>query len=155
MRTSALRTFFETIRSARRRTSADVRLPEGLAVTVHAAPCLFVEASVACFVRVLAGHAWITADGKERDTIAAPGTIVSLEPGFRFTFTALRDQATVLFAASRRRREVDFSLRTRAGLRLLTISPCGGRVIATFSRRAADIMAFARRRLALPGPGTL
>lgn len=130
------------------------RSPQGLAVTVRSAPCLSVEPSVRVFVRVLAGEAWVTANGRPRDTIADPGAIIVLEPGTRFTFTAFREEATMLFTASRRRRDIDFSLRTREGMRRLTIAPGGTRLQAALSRGAAAIATFARHRLALLPPGT-
>jgi hypothetical protein len=128
--------------------------PQGLAVTVRSAPCLSVEAAVGVFVRVLAGEAWVTTDGTPRDTIVECGAILPLEPGTRFTFTAFRDQTTMLFTASRRRADVDFRIRTREGMRWLTISAGGNRVGAVLARAATSIWALARHRLALLPPQT-
>jgi len=97
----------------------------------------------------------MTADGRPVDTIVEPGAVLPLEAGTRFTFTAFRDQTTMLFAASRRGRDVDFRIRTREGMRWLTISSGRSRIGAVLARSAAAFSAFARHRLALLPPGTL
>src|SRR5215471_5662953 len=68
----------------------------GFAVTVQAAPCLAIEDSIGCRAQILAGQAWITAEGASGDTIVGAGSTVPLERGVRFNVSAFRDSATVL-----------------------------------------------------------
>src|SRR4029453_19585604 len=62
----------------------------GFSVTVHSAHGLAIEDAVGCRARVLAGEAWITAEGAPRDIIAHAGTTVSLEAGTRVNVRALQ-----------------------------------------------------------------
>lgn len=119
--------------------------PQGFAVSVRSAPCLAIEDAVGCTAQVLAGQAWITAEGAPQDTIADAGTTVPLELGVRFNISAFRDMATVLITAPRHLPDVGFSFQKREGMHVLTVTSGRSRLPASLSGSPAAIAAFARR----------
>jgi hypothetical protein len=133
--------------AAPRRSAVESSL-QGFAVTVHSAPCLAIEDSVGCGAQVLAGQAWITAEGSPLDTIAEAGTTVSLEPGVRFNVSAFRDVATVLITVPRDLQDVGFSLHKRDGMDVLSVTSGSKRQSEPVADGPAVIAAFARRCLA-------
>ena len=118
---------------------------QGFAVTLRSAPCLAIEDAVGCAAQVLAGQAWITAEGSPQDTIADAGTTVPLELGVRFNVSAFRDTATVVITAPRHLHDVGFSLQKREGMPVLTVTSGSSRLPAKLSGSPAAIAAFARR----------
>ena len=126
----------------------------GLAIAVGAAPCLAIEDSVGCSARVLAGQAWITADGVPEDTIAGAGVSVPLAPGVRVNLGAFRGTTTVLISAPAHLRDVGFSLQDLGGIRVLRIA-ARRRPLAWLVASAAAIAAFATGRLAVTRSPTL
>jgi hypothetical protein len=118
---------------------------QGFAVTLRSTPCVSVEDAVGCEAHVLAGQAWITAEGALRDTIATIGTVVPLELGVRFNISAFRDNTTVLIVAPRHLPDVGFSLQERDGMRVLTVTSGRSCLPAALSGSPAAIAAFARR----------
>jgi DUF2917 family protein len=117
----------------------------GFAVTVHSAHGLAIEDAVGCRAQILAGEAWITAEGAPRDIIARAGTTVSLEAGTRFNVSAFHDVATVLVTVPRDLMNVDFALHERDGMRVLTVTPYKSFLPASLWFGPAAIAAFARR----------
>ncbi len=126
----------------------------GLAIAVGAAPCLAIEDSVGCSARVLAGQAWITADGVPEDTIAGAGVSVPLAPGVRVNLGAFRGTTTVLISAPAHLRDVGFSLQDLGGIRVLRIA-ARRRPLAWLAASVAVIAAVARRCLAITPSPTL
>jgi hypothetical protein len=121
---------------------------QGFAVTVRSEPCLAIEDAVGCALQVLAGQAWITAEGAPRDTFAGAGTTVPLELGVRFNVSAFRDFATVLITTPRLSHDVGFSLQQRDGVRVLTVTAGRSRLPTSLAGTPAAIAAFARRSFA-------
>jgi hypothetical protein len=117
----------------------------GFAVTVRKAPCLAVEDAVGCYAQVLAGQAWITAEGAPQDIIADAGTTVPLRLGVRFNISAFRDSATVLITAPGHLQDVGFSVQKRDGMPVLTVTSGISRLPAALAGSPAAIAAFARR----------
>jgi hypothetical protein len=140
---------FEVARRAKRRVSPHgnegALSLQGFAVTVGSATCLAIEDAVGCGARILAGQAWITAEGALRDIIADTGTMVPLESGVRFNVSALRDVTTVLITAPRYLRDVRFNLHKRDGMQVLTIAPGRSRVSVWLSDGTDAVWALARR----------
>jgi len=125
---------------------AEMELPlNGFALTLTTESCIAVEDAVGCCAQVLAGDAWITAEGAPQDVIVAAGATVPLELGVRFNIGALRDLATVLITAPGHLYDVGFSLHRRQGMRVLTITSGISRLPAALSGTPAAIAAFARR----------
>jgi hypothetical protein len=132
------------------RDAGDLPL-RGFAVTVRSAPCLAIEDSVGCHAQILAGQAWITAEGAPRDTIAGAGTSVPLERGVRFNVSAFRRSATVLVTAPRNLRDVDFAMHERDGMPVLSVTSSKNSLPTSISGGPAAIAAFAKRYLAVTG----
>jgi hypothetical protein len=124
-----------------RQSSGDCPL-RGFAVDLRTTPCLAIENAGGFCARVLAGQVWITEEGAPRDTIAEAGMSVALEPGVRFNFSAFHDAATVLITAPSHVHDVDFSLKNRDGMRVLSVAAGRGRVLAGLSACAAAVAAF-------------
>ena len=129
--------------------------PQGFSVTVRSAHWLAIEDAVGCEARILAGQAWITAEGAPQDTIADAGTTVPLELGVRFNVSAFRDVATVLITAPRHLQDVGFSFQKREGMRVLTVTSGSSRLPAKLSGSPAAIAAFARRCFAAARTATV
>jgi hypothetical protein len=150
---------FEVARRAKRLVSkrrADSDFPpQGFAFTVRLSHGLAIEDAVGCEARILAGQAWITAEGAPQDTIADAGTTVPLELGVRFNISAFRDVATVLITAPRHLPDVGFSLQRRDGMRVLTITSGSSSLPARLSGSPAAIAAFARRCFAATRTATV
>lgn len=138
---------------SRLREAGDLPL-RGFTVTVHSAPCLAIEDSVGCRVRILAGQAWITAEGAPRDTIVGAGGTVPLERGIRFNVSAFRDSATVIVTPPRDLTGVDFAMHERDGMHVLSVTSSRGRLSASISRGLAAIAAFAKRHFMVTGTET-
>ena len=148
---------FEVARRAKRLVSkhrADFP-PQGFAFTVRSSHGLAIEDAVGCEARILAGQAWITAEGAAQDTIADVGTTVPLELGVRFNISAFRDVATVLITAPHHLHDVGFSLQKRDGMRVLTITSGSSSLPAKLSGSPAAIAAFARRCFAATRTATV
>jgi hypothetical protein len=143
------RSAFDLVRRAKRwvaATRSSLDSPgHGFAVTVRTAPCVAIEDAVGCTAKVLAGQAWITAEGDPNDTIAEAGTTVPLKLGVRFNVSAFRDAATVLITAPRHLSDVGFSFQKRGGLRVLTVTSGRTRLPSMLAGSPAAIAAFARR----------
>ena len=129
--------------------------PQGFAVTVRSSHGLAIEDAVGCEARILAGQAWITAEGSLQDTIADVGTRVPLELGVRFNISAFRDVATVLITAPHHLHDVGFSLQRREGMRVLTVTSGSSSLPAKLSGSPAAIAAFARRCFAATRTATV
>jgi hypothetical protein len=121
---------------------------QGVAVTVHGPACLAIDDAVGCHARILAGRAWITAEGAPRDVIAEAGTVFLLEPGVRFNLGAFHDTAVVLITPPLHRVDVGFSLQTRGDVRVLTVTADRHRFTALTTKVYATIATFARHWLA-------
>jgi hypothetical protein len=137
---------------ARFGTSRSFPLP-GFAIAVGAAPCL-IEDSVGCSARVLAGQAWITAEGVPEDTIAGPGVSVPLAPGVRVNLSAFRGTTTVLISAPAHLRDVGFNLQDLDGISVLRVA-ARRRPLTWLAASAAAIAAVAKRCLAMTRGPTL
>lgn len=129
--------------------------PQGFAFTVRSSDGLAIEDAVGCEARILAGQAWITAEGAPQDIIADAGTRVPLELGVRFNISAFRDVATLLITAPRHLHDVGFSLHRRDGMRVLTITSGSSSLPAKLSGSPAAIAAFARRCFAATRTATV
>ena len=121
---------------------------QGLALIVHSGPCLVIEDAVGCGACVLAGQAWITAEGAPCDTIAATGTTVALQGGVRYNVSAFDDIGAVLITAPERARAITYRLRRRGGIRVLTVAMEGDLLSFSLSEFFASAAGFARRRFA-------
>jgi hypothetical protein len=123
---------------------ADVPL-QGFAFTLRSEYCVAIEDAVGCRALVLAGQAWITAEGSPKDIVVAVGETVPLELGVRFNISAFHDFATVLITAPGHLFDVGFSLQRRHGMRVLTVTSGLSQLPAALSGTPAAIAAFARR----------
>jgi len=140
---------FDLVRRAKRwvaATRGNFESPgHGFAITVRTSPCIAIEDAVGCSAKVLAGQAWITAEGAPHDVIAEAGTSVALKLGVRFNVSAFRDRATVLITAPRHLSDIGFSFQNRDGLRVLTVTSGRTRLPSMLAGSPAAIAAFARR----------
>ncbi len=144
------------IMELREQLSAGADIPlHGFAVTMRSESCIAIEDAVGCRALVLAGQAWITAEGAPRDFVAGAGETVPLELGVRFNVSAMRDFATVLITAPGHLFDVGFSFQKRHGMRVLTVTSGLSRLPATLSGTPAAIAAFARRCFATTRTATI
>jgi len=118
---------------------------QGFTMTVRSEPCVAIEDAVGCVAQVLAGKAWITAEGAPQDVFVDAGTTVRLQLGVRFNVSALDDFATVLVAAPGHLIDIGYSFQKRDGMRVLTVTSGISRLPAMLSGSPAAIAAFARR----------
>jgi hypothetical protein len=118
---------------------------QGFTVTLRSEPCIAIEDAVGCVAQVLAGRAWITAEGAPQDVVIGPGPTVPLQVGVRFNVSTLHDFATVLVAPPGHLIDVGYSFQKRDGMRVLTVTSGISRRPAALSGSPAAIAAFARR----------
>jgi len=100
----------------------DTASPLGFTVAVGPVSCLAIDDAVGCDAQILAGEAWITAEGAPEDVVAGAGATVPFERGLRFNVSAFRDVATVLLIVPRDRHDVGFHLHRRDGMRVLSVT---------------------------------
>lgn len=136
------------------RRAGDLSL-RGFAITVQSAPCLAIEDSIGCRVQVLAGQAWITAEGAPRDTIVGAGSTLPLGRGIRFNLSAFRESVTLLVTAPRGMAGVDFAMREHGGMPVLSVTSSRRSLYASISEGGAAIAAFAKRYFMTTGSATV
>jgi hypothetical protein len=120
---------------------------QGFAVNVGWATGLAVEDEIGCELQVLSGQAWITVEGDSQDIVADEREPIRLQPGVRYYVSAFRDAATILVNARATSRVVDFSLKVRGGVPVLTACAGRGAFRQSPSRIAAAIASTLRRSL--------
>jgi len=95
---------------------------QGFAVTVRADQTFAIDCRTGCNLQVIAGRAWITAEGAPEDVFADAQSNVPLAAGSRFTISPLRDETTVVVTLPVHELDARFELEIDNGVRALRVT---------------------------------
>jgi hypothetical protein len=115
------------------KVAADI-VNHGLALTVGGHGVLTVACRTPCSLQVLAGEAWVTAEGNFRDIVVEPRSSYPLARNARFSVSPLRETVTFVVAGAAGD-AVQFSLVDTGDARTLVVAP----LVSTW-RRVRDAM---------------